>query len=378
MVDEGDDPRLPLARLLRRLRYEHWPNLKITQAQLAQALGNAKPISVPLISSWESMSNPRIPPVHRLEAYAAFFATRRSVDAGGYRLLEDEELTPQERGVRDGLSRELLHLRSAAMRGADPTAGDPGTDSVGESYYRFDDDRPITIVAAQLPDDMLADLPHSNPADPHYVALSAYADLDALFELHGHIRAVNPASEVHVRTSEQLNYSQQATVVGRLADDYTTHLVMLGGVERNLATRSVFNRINLPILQIADWKVPDGQYFEIEKDGMKQQYRPTLDRSADREILLEDVALFVRAINPFNRKRTVTICNGMYGSGTFGAVRALTDGRFRDRNTDYARTKFGQNETFCIIMRVTVENGVPLTPDWTLAENRLFEWSSEA
>jgi hypothetical protein len=30
----------------------------------------------------------------------------------------------------------------------------------------------------------------------------------------------------------------------------------------------------------------------------------------------EDVALFARAVNPFNRERTVTICSGMSGRGT--------------------------------------------------------------
>ena len=60
---------------------------------------------------------------------------------------------------------------------------------------------------------------------------------------------------------------------------------------------------------------------------------------AARKILLEDVALFARAVNPFNRKRFVTICNGMYGRGTYGAVRALTDERFRDRNMEYIQAR---------------------------------------
>ena len=66
----------------------------------------------------------------------------------------------------------------------------------------------------------------------------------------------------------------------------------------------------------------------------------------------------------------------MYGSGSYGAVRALTDARFRDRNGEYLDTHFSGSELFCILTRVTVTNVVPLTPDWTIAENRLFEWSS--
>jgi hypothetical protein len=374
-VDDNHDPRCRLARRLRALREEQWPGVKVTQTQLAAVLGRGKRLSVPLISSWESTANPKIPPIARLEAYASFFATRRSVDGEAPRLLQIDELTGAERDARDELVKELLRLRSEALRGLAPAAGHVA-DSPGGDYWRFADGMPITIVCAQLPADMLVGMPHSNPADPHYVALSAYADLDALFELHGHIRAANPASEVHVRSSQQLNYPQPVTVVGRVADDYTTHLVLLGGVDWNLATRSVLNRLHLPVRQVPDWDAPDGPYFEADQDDLVPRYHPRMEHLGDREMLLEDVALFARAINPFNRRRTVTVCNGIYGSGTFGAVRALTDAQFRDRNTEYARAHFGDSDTFCILTRVTVENGVPLTPDWTLPEDRLFEWSS--
>ena len=55
----------------------------------------------------------------------------------------------------------------------------------------------------------------------------------------------------------------------------------------------------------------------------------------DEATVAEDVAHFYRGPNPFNTKRTVTICNAMYGRGTLGAVRTLTDARFRDRNEAY-------------------------------------------
>ena len=110
-----------------------------------------------------------------------------------------------------------------------------------------------------------------------------------------------------------------------------------------------------------------GAYFEItEEGGRKVPHHPQLEESGGRTILREDVALFARAVNPFNRKRIVTICNGMYGRGTYGAVRALTDERFRDRNMEYIQARFPDAEACCILTRVTVENGVTLTPDWTL------------
>jgi hypothetical protein len=65
----------------------------------------------------------------------------------------------------------------------------------------------------------------------------------------------------------------------------------------------------------------------------------------------------------------------MYGRGSYGAVRALTDERFRDRNMEYIQARFASSEAFCILTRVAVENKLTLTPDWTLPETRLFEWT---
>lgn len=363
------DPKQLLARRLRELREERWPGLKVTQAQLARALGKA---SVPLISSWESAASPKLPPVQRLEAYATFFATTRSIEGAEPRLLGTAELTADERSLRDELARELLRLRAGALGSAPPALTpvqaeeEENIASLNSGYWRFVDGRPITIVCAQLPDEMRAKIPYSDPEDPDYVALYAYADLDAFIELHGHIRAANPGSRVNFRTVAQL-----------ASDDYTTHLVLLGGVDWNYATKSVFNLLSLPVIQVADWTSPDGQYFEVNDRGASVRFRPVLAQSDDKKVLREDVALFARAVNPFNRLRTVTVCNGMYASGTFGAVRALTDARFRDRNTNYAKDRFGQCEAFCILTKVRIERGVPLTPDWTEPENRLFEWASE-
>ncbi|TDC76538.1 helix-turn-helix transcriptional regulator [Actinomadura sp. 7K507] len=355
------DPAQVFARRLRALRREHWPGVAITQAQLAKALGGDRPLSVPLVSSWESTGRPTIPPIPRIEAYAAFFATPRSLEGGTPHLLDPAEMTDEELLVKDDLLRELMRLRNNALgAGTVPAggeAGDPG-------LWSFNDGRTITLVCAQLPSEMLEQMPYTDPADPDYIALYTFSDLDALFELHGHVRASNPASQVNLRTAQQL-----------LSDDYTTHLVLLGGVDWNVATRSAVHRLDLPVKQVADWGTPDGAYFEVHEDDRSQRFAPLLEQEEDRQILREDVALFARAVNPYNHKRTVTICNGMYGSGTFGAVRATTDANFRDRNTAYIRERFGGSEAFLVVTRVVVENGAPLTPDWTLEENRHFEWA---
>lgn len=369
------DPRQALARRLRALREEHWPGTRVKQSQLAEALsgdGN-RPVSVPLISSWESRTDPKVPPVARIQGIASFFATRRSLDAKVARLLSLEEMTAPERTAREKLLQELNGLRRAALdapgvslsRTAMPSPVQEIADSLSTGPYRIPADHRITIVCAQLPKDMLQRMPYTDASDPDYVASYRYSDLDSLLELFGHLRATNPTSHVGFWAADRLT-----------EDDYTGHLVSLGGVDWNQATSSVLERLELPVKQVSDWDKEGGAYFEVtQADGSTVAHHPRLEESGGRKILREDVALFARAVNPFNQKRFVTICNGMYGRGTYGAVRALTDQRFRDRNAQYLQETFGDSDAFCILSRVTVENGKALTPDWTLPHTRLFEWS---
>jgi len=201
--------------------------------------------------------------------------------------------------------------------------------------------------------------------DPDYIDLLTYSELDALFELHGHLRAVNPENQVNLRIASKLT-----------SDDYTSHLVSLGGVDWNTITSTAMQRLPLPVQQIADWEVPGEQYFQVDDNGTISKHKPEVAESPDhpKGILTHDVALFARAVSPFNQKRTITICNGMYGRGTYGVVRALTDARFRDRNADYIKSRFGDSQTYCILTRVPILYGATLTPDWTDGESRLFEW----
>jgi hypothetical protein len=328
---------------------------------------------VPLISSWESRTHPAVPPAWRIEDLATFFASPRSFDGQAGRLLSADEMTVQERAAREELLAELTRLRSEALAApavpdvlaTPPDAAQEITQSLTAGLYRFKVGETVTIVCAQLPQRMLERMPYTDPLDPDFIELYRYSDPDALLELFGHLRAANPTSPVQFRAADQLT-----------SDDYTGHLVALGGVDWNDATSAVLGRLQLPVRQVSEWDKEGGAYFEITEDGgRKVPLHPRLDESAGRTILREDVALFARAVSPFNRKRSVTICNGMYGRGTYGAVRALTDVRFRDRNMEYIQARFPDSEACCILTRVTVENGVTLTPDWTLPKTRLFEWS---
>ncbi|QFZ17041.1 hypothetical protein [Saccharothrix syringae] len=349
-----------LAQRLRALRKEHWPDVPITQGDLAEAFSEEQPASVPLLSSWESRGKPKVPPPHRLAAYATFFATRRSVAERPYRLLPLDELTADEQRCRQELLDELVGLAA----GERDNGGAPAPDERDRGFWYFDDRHAITIVVAQLPREMRERMPYADPSEPDYVELYTYADLDALIELHGHIRALNPRSQVNFRIATEM-----------VTDDYTTHLVLLGGVDWNFVTRELQERVDLPVEQVGRHRECESGGFSLRRpDGTEVLFAPRLDKSGDREVLLEDVALFHRGPNPFNHRRTVTICNGMYGRGTLGVVRALTDGRFRDRNSRYLEERFGDTDAYSVLTRVSVVNGLVVTPDWALPDSRLLEW----
>lgn len=359
MAVNGDTARALAARL-RQLRAEGLPGTRVTQPLLANALG----VSVPLISSWESLHNPALPPRHRLSDYAHFFATARSVDGRHSRLVAD--LTEDERTRRDELENELFRMHAAIAGTEADTVTDPAgivTAPVEAGPWHFPDNAPITIVCAPLPAHLRADKRYTSPRSPDYIELYTYADLDALIELHGHIRAANPAALVNFRLADQVN-----------RDHLTTHLVLLGGVDWNPLTREILEVLRVPVAQRNRQDEPDQGAFVVTDDA-QQVFLPTLRNEDGEQLLVEDAAHFFRAANPFNRKRTVTICNGNYGRGVYGSVRTLTDARFRDRNADYLKRRFPAGAAFSILARVQVVAGEVVTPDWTQPGTVLHEWS---
>ncbi|GIH23838.1 hypothetical protein Aph01nite_21480 [Acrocarpospora phusangensis] len=347
-----------LARRLRELRGGHWPDMAITQVQLRIALD----VSAPLISSWESVKNPKIPPLDRIREYAAFFATRRSMAGSTPRKLALAELTGEERAEYERLLEELRKLRNTAL-GDQGFMSDGGTSTgnplVGDLWY-FADDVPIAMICSEVPLSVRAQIPYSDPNEPDHIDLYRFSDLDSLMELHGHLRAANPRSLVTLRTVEDLT-----------SDDLTSHIVLLGGVDWNRITASFLNRLELPVRQVSDWNGAKGPYFEVDEDPQRRHYA-TLD--PEDRTLREDVAFFYRGPNLNNVQCTISICNGMYARGVYGAVRALTDARFRDRNAGYLRERFAGSEAYSILSRVRVEANRVITPDWTIDTTRLHEW----
>ncbi|TQS43887.1 XRE family transcriptional regulator [Cryptosporangium phraense] len=367
------DPGPPGQRLAQRLRQLRRSGLSrsITQERLGQLLGGEEPLSAPLISSWERAVNPVVPPPGRIRAYARLFASERSLVHG---LQNEDELTPDERERLVDLERELLRLRQEAASTGDAGSAarsgliyeEPVARKLGSGTWRFDDERPVVLISSELP---VADRPdYADESSADYVELYRYADLDAMFELHGHLRATNPENtRIRVRSPNRLT-----------SDDFASHLVLLGGVDLNPVTRDLLRRLDLPIRQVSADVRAEGAYFEVLDDGEQRRFAPIVSLDGESEELREDVAMFYRGPSPLNRRRTVTICNAMYGRGTLGAVRALTDAWFRDRNEQYLTEAFGNADEFLLLVRVPVFAGNTVTPDWTLPDTRLFEWSRSA
>jgi transcriptional regulator with XRE-family HTH domain len=366
VVQPTEDAAVELALRLRSLRLRAL-GAKITQADLAEALGRSEA----LISSWEHRTTPVTPPAEQLLRYATFFCTSRSVAGRPYRVLADEELNQNELADRNKLRDELLALRTAATApngAAGPYLQAAAGTLVGRGPWHFPDydERPIVIVCPELPESVLAGMPHAQESDLDYSELSRLTDLDSLFELHGHIRAVNPDVRVEYRSVHKMR-----------RDDSTGHLVVLGGVDWNPAQRDVMSRIGAPIEQISKNDPLHRGYFQVIGDDT-ETYRPVINKVAGKDVLLEDVGYFFRGPNPFNQQRTVTLCNGEFSRGVLGAVRALTDKQLRDGNADYLSRTFGDDDSYSILFRVPIINErVVVTPDWTAPGTVLHTWSEK-
>jgi transcriptional regulator with XRE-family HTH domain len=355
-----DEPRRSLARRLRALRLRHWADHRIKQDDLAAALG----VKASSVSTWESLTKPKIPPVDRIEAYATFFATERSIKQMPHRVLRLEDLDQEELDQRAELLRELSELRNAAAGLAATDGAVAGAEEGHRSLWHFPENEDIRIVCARLSRRLLDRMPYADSSSPDYVDIYTYADPDALIEAFGHIRALNPRSNVQFRVGSNLT-----------ADDYMSHLVLLGGVDWNDATRDVLHRFEkLPVKQFSRDTEAEPGGFEVVEDGRRREFAPRLRTVDGRHVLEEDIAHVVWAPNPYNDRRTVTICNGMYGRGVYGAVRAITHDRFRTENENYVRSRFGGGG-FSILSRVLVADGNVVTPNWSAPENRLHEWS---
>ena len=101
-----------LARRLRELRLSRFPEARLTQGEVAQALSEEEPVAISTLSAWENVRTPTLPSRTRLSTYARFFATERSLDRTPH-LLSLADLDPTELAVYRELERELFRLRNS-------------------------------------------------------------------------------------------------------------------------------------------------------------------------------------------------------------------------------------------------------------------------
>jgi len=347
---------LQLAKRLRELR-ERWPRL--TQKGLAAAFSTEEKLASATVSSWESLTSPKPPPRHRILAYARFFCTPRSIE-GTPTLFPFDQLTEDERKTYEELETELLRLRDAVSKESgeeEPTF---------HRSWHFPDAGRVTFICAQLPGDQIG--PFGNPSNANFTELQTYADIDALVELFGHIRAENPTALVQFRTPPEV-----------VRDDLMGHLILLGGVVWNDITERLSEMANLPVRQdTTQSRLKSGDIFVAQIEGEERQFWPKWSgEDADQKVLTEDVGLLARVPNPLNSSRTLTICNGIHSRGVYGAVRTLTDAELRDSNERYIAAKFSDAESFVILMSVKVIRNKAMTPDFNGRDVVLYEWTPD-
>ncbi len=229
--------------------------------------------------------------------------------------------------------------------------------------WHFTDSGPLTLVCAQLPKEEAS--PLADPGNPNYTQLAGFGDLDAMVELHGHVRAENPGMGVFYKAAPDVK-----------ADDLSGHVVIIGGIAWNDVTRRLIDLSRLPVRQEEDPAVATGEIF-LDRGRWRRGGNTCRNGPRSTGKLMEDVGLLVRMPNPLNSNRTLTMCNGIHSRGVLGAVRTLTDARLRESNEQYIARNFPENQ-FGILMRVQVIEGETLTPDFHTEGTVLYQWPVKA
>lgn len=349
-------PARILAERLRDLREREF--VPLTQKQLARALGGSEQVSISTVSLWEKPGSDRLPPPTRLAAYARLFCTDRSFSSGTARMLRDEDLTEQERAREAELYEELLDLRERAQS-TDPAGLSREQPSVEQriSLWRFPDENAISIVCSDAPQEdrpSYADQSHLN-----YSRYARHADLDALIEVYGQVKADNPRSWIRILAPGSLEY-----------DFALNHLVIIGGAAVDDAAPWFAQGVPLT----TPHESGDTHIFTYEVDGEVREFASS--REGDGTMTY-DVGFIARAPHKIVPGRTVIVLGGISSRGVHGAALAFTDPHVRDANLQYLMDAFGDADTFLILMRVPVRNDAALPPNLQDDDVRLYEWSAE-
>ncbi len=364
MAADSDHPSLPAHRLAERLRDLRANEFrKLSQGQLAQALGGSETLSIATISHWEKPGSDRLPPPERLASYARLFCTSRSFTSGTPRLLRDEELTEEERRKEAELYAELLDLRTRAQStGAvpppleQPAAEEPAAEG-STSIWQFEAGDAVSIVDAASADPP----PYADQSHLNYSRYARFADLDSLVEVFGQVKADNPTSMIRILSPEEVTQ-----------DFALNHLIVVGGAAWREVCQSIpwlAQDITLPIAQ------PTGETHVFECSVADE--KRTFSSARVDGVLTEDIGLFARVPHPIIRGGTVTLLSGITSRGVHGAALCLTDSHVRDDNEQYFEETFANTDAFCVVMKVLIANNTALPPNLLRENIRLWEWSTE-
>lgn len=351
MVAENDQPSLPARRLAERLRdlreREH-----LTQKQLARVLGGGEALSIATISLWEKPNSGRLPPAPRLEAYSRLFCTNRSFEGDRTRLLRSSELTEQERARATELYDELVALRERAQS----TNNSAPARLQRSAIWHFPDPIAVSIVCS----DAVEPPPYAQHGHLNYSRYAKYADLDALVEVFGQVKADNPERMIRILPT------------ARLAQDFAlNHLILIGGAASDAA--SLFAQdIPLPTPEEIPGTNPVTHLFKCTVGEETRKFKSTWDEEGT---LVQDVGLIARSPHPIIPGGTVTLLSGITSRGVHGAALCFIDSHLRDTNERYLESAFGNVESFCILMNIPVQNDVALPPNLWRENSSLYEWS---
>jgi len=355
MAADSEHPSIPARRLAERLRdLREREYGQFTQKALAAALGGEDPLSIATISQWEKPGSGRLPPPPRLAAYALLFCTSRSFTSGAPRLLRESELNEQEKGRQAELYAELLALRERAVE----TQAASSLESLigpSSSIWHFPDGKAVSIVCSKAPEPP----DYADPGHLNYTRYARHADLDALIEVFGQLRADNPASMIRILSPEEL-----------VQDFALNHLVIIGGAAVSDTVQYFSQDIPLPQAE----EIPDTRthLFRCTVGDETRELRSTRD---ERGVLVMDVGVIARGPHPHVRERTVTVLSGITSRGVHGVTLCFTDSRIRDANEQYLKEAFGNTDAFCLAMNVPVRNNLALPPNLWREDIRLYEWS---
>ncbi len=353
MVAENDQPSIPARRLAERLR-DLREGQHLTQKQLARLLGGSEPLSIATVSLWEKPGSDRLPPPQRLAAYARLFGTSRSFDSDRPHLLSAGELSEEERERESELYDELISLRERAQS----TTALAGAKERRSALWHFPDPLAISIVCSDTPEPPS----YAEPSHLNYSRYARYADIDALIEIFGQVKADNPNRMIRILST------------GRLVQDFAlNHLIIIGGVATNAA--SLFAQdIPLPAAEKIPNSSPPTYLFRCTVGDETREFTSVRD---DEDNLVQDVGLIARGPHPIIPGGTVSLLSGITTRGVHGAALSFIDLHMRDTNERYLENAFGNAEAFCLLMNIPVQNNVALPPNLWRENTRLYEWSAE-